>query len=338
MTRSHGRYILRFLRLLMPCLVSISFVLIGSGNTSVAAATDAGPPAGAVTLSPFLANVQLNPDEATKDVQFTLLNTTNQTENFTPAAVNFGTLDQTGGLAFAGGNIKEFTSKYGLVDWLQLTPEQVSIPPGQAATITATIRNDATLGPGGHYAAIIMTLNNDQNGQSDTVNVQQKVSALLFATKTGGEVYDMHLASVLHDGSWHQLPAIFTLLFKNTGNVDVVPRGTIRVLAPGGRAVSEGTINEASAYVLPETNRQMAVQTHAVGAAAWLPAKYVIQIDYRYDGHPTFATQKYYITYWNLPHLLALIAVLALVVYGVVVLSRNRQKLKIKPLKHRSKS
>lgn len=313
------------------------FVLVGCNNASVAADATA-PPAGAVTLSPFLANVQVNPDEATKDVPFTLLNTTAQTENFTASAVNFGTLDQTGGLAFAGGNIKEFTAKYGLVNWLDLTPSQVSIPPGQAATITATIHNDATLGPGGHYAAIIMTLNNDQAGTTDSVNLQQKVSALLFATKTGGEVYDMRLSSVTHDGNWHQLPEIFTLLFKNTGNVDVIPRGSVRVLGPDGKAVSEGTINEASAYVLPETNRQMAVQTHAVGSAAWLPAKYTIQIDYRYDGHPTFASQKYSVTYWNVPHLALLVLLVVLIGYLVFVIIKNRKTLKIKLLRHRSKA
>jgi hypothetical protein len=271
-------------------------------------------------------------------VPFTLLNTTSQTENFTASAVNFGTLDQTGGLAFAGGSIKQFTSKYGLVNWLDLSPEQVSILPGQAATITATIHNDSTLGPGGHYAAIIMTLNNDKATASDSIQVQQKVSALLFATKTGGEVYDMRLASVQHDGNWHQLPGIFTLLFKNTGNVDVIPRGTVRVLGPNGKVASKGTINEASAYVLPETSRQMAVQAHATGMTTWLPAKYTIEVAYRYDGHPTFATQKIGITYWNVPHLLLLIVALLALVYAAIQLIKNRKKLQAKLFNRRSKT
>jgi len=278
---------------------------------------------GSVSVSPFLANVRIESGEATTSTVFIVSNSSGQDEGFTISAVDFGTLNDTGGLAFSGSSISTFTRNHGLIKWLQLSPSHVTILPGQSEPITATITNDTALGPGGHYAAIIITRDTAGSGTPGTITVQQKVSALLFATKAGGEVYDMHLLKLQHDGGWRQLPALITLTFQNTGNTQVIPRGSVDILNPRGTAVAEGIINQASAYVLPGTSRQFLVQPHQLGGASWLPGRITIAVNYRYDGHDQFATKRFSFTYWNPLGLAAVAAMLAVLVYVVFKLWRR---------------
>jgi hypothetical protein len=144
-----------------------------------------------------------------------------------------------------------------------------------------------------------MTVDNSAGKGNQTVSVKQRISALIFATKVGGEIYDLRLTKIQHDSTWRQLPKNITLDFKNTGNVHVVPRGTVRLISPSGHVVSHGVINEASAYVLPETSRQLIVQTESVSNHGWEPGTYKLQVDYRYDGYDQFASKTLNLRYYN---------------------------------------
>jgi hypothetical protein len=268
-----------------------------------------------ITISPFLTEVQVGPGETSKDITISLTNTTDKSQIFAISAVDFGNLNETGGLAFAGTNTKAFTQKYGLAQWLRLPVDHLTLPAGQTTKLQATIANDETLGPGGHYAAIIMSVDSRTGGNSDSVNVQQKISALVFATKLGGEVYDMRLSKIEDDGNWLRLPELFTITFKNTGNVHLVPRGTLKLIAPNGKTVSQGVVNEGSAYVLPETTRQIVVQTAGISRNGWLPGKYTVEVDYRYDGRVQFATKSYRFTYLNIAGIVGFALVAGVIVF-----------------------
>ncbi len=191
--------------------------------------------------------------------------------------------------------------------------------------LDATIANEASLGPGGHYAAILMSLDN-HSGQANggSVTIQQKVSALIFATKVGGEVYDMKLTGLQHDGDWRALPGVITLTFQNNGNVHIVPRGTVKLLTSSGQIVSQGVINQASSYVLPETSRQLAIQMSSVGHHGWRPGNYTLQVDYRYDGHEAFAHKSIIIRYDNLRGIGLLVA--GLLTMSVVFMRYRRHR------------
>ncbi len=267
----------------------------------------------AIVISPFLQSVSINASEATKSFPVEITNNTKVEQAFSLSAVDFGALDETGGLVFMGANADALVKKYGLASWLQLPVTSLQIQPGKKATITATIVNDNSFTPGGHYAAIVASVDNKSGEISNSIAFKQKLSSLVFATKVGGESYDLSLSSISHDASWRSLPKKVSLLFKNQGNVHVVPRGTVELVDISGRVVSRGIINEASSYVLPERSRRLDVELKSMGKSVSLPGVYQLKAVYRYEGYEEYAEKSVRISYipW------ASIAILSVIVIGL---------------------
>lgn len=277
-----------------------------------------------VTIAPFLQQVQIAPTDSLKNFDIKVTNDSKSTLAFHLSVVDFGSLDETGGLVFAGSNTSALTKKYGLAPWLQLSTSDLSLAPDQTAKVTATIINDTKLQPGGHYAAIIATLKNTGASGSNKINVKQQLSALILATKTGGIKYDLHLGSLLYNSGWWHIPKTVTLRFYNPGNVHVVPRGLVKLIAPNGKVVSQGVINDASSFVLPETYRQIPVELGSLGHAGWRPGLYHIRVDYRYDGLDRYASKTFAVHFLNLSSLLLIAVVLAAALWLAVKIRRRK--------------
>lgn len=250
-----------------------------------------------VTITPFLQTVSLPASDPDKSFQVSVTNNSNNTQKFTFSALDFGSLDETGGLIFAGSNQTALIKKYGLVKWLTLSDSELSIEPHVTAQITARIINDDSLSPGGHYAAIVASVINGNQSISNSVTLNQKLTSLILATKTGGEKYDLRLETLAYSSSLNHLPQTARLVFKNNGNVHTVPRGVIELKNSSGRTVAKGIINEASSYVLPESKREMYVPLHRLNSGRNWPGTYRLQATYHYDGYDTYATRSITLRY-----------------------------------------
>ncbi len=170
-----------------------------------ARATNVHPNRG-IVISPFLTDTKIQPSDTTRDVSVTVTNDTAKEESFTISSLDFGSLNDTGGIVFAGNDADKLTQKYGLASWLQIPNNRLTLLPGASSVVSAYIENQPSLGPGGHYAALVLAAETPNATSGGSVSVKQKISALIFATKVGGEVYDMKLGSVQHDGSRRNLP------------------------------------------------------------------------------------------------------------------------------------
>lgn len=275
---------------------------------TLAAATQ---PKSTITISPFLREVRFSADEATKDFSIEITNNTGQAQSFNLSVLDFGSLDDSGGVVFAGSDASTLVKKYGLSGWLQLDQKSLSIEPNKTAEIKATIVNDKFMAPGGHYAAVVASINSPGAEASNEININQQLSSLILATKVGGERYDLKLNKISTEGSWVRLPKSVTLKFNNPGNVHVVPRGTVKILSVGGEVVAQGVINEESGFVLPETSRAIAVEMYSVGSVGLWPAMYHLQVDYRYDGISKFVRKDqslYFINTTGLAKILILLS------------------------------
>ena len=294
-----------------------SMVLVASFMIASAPRAEAASPRPLVTIAPFLQQVQIAPTDGVKNFNVAVTNDSGTTLSFHFSTVDFGSLDETGGLAFAGSNESSLTKKYGLAAWLRLNVSDLSVVPGQTAQVTATIINDVSLQPGGHYAAIIASVKNQGAATRGQVAIKQELSSLVLATKTGGEKYDLHLDSLRYGSNWWHLPSEVTLRFYNPGNVHVVPRGLVKVVAPNGQVVSQGVINDASSFALPQTYRQIPVELQSVGHGGWRPGLYHIQVNYRYDGIDRYVTRTFAARFLNLSSVLLITVVLGVVLWLV---------------------
>jgi len=306
--------------LIIVLIVALSLSLVLPSMVYAQSPAKVVPTSRDITISPFLQTVTIAGSEATKTFPVELTNGTKTDKIFNLSVLDFGTLGETGGLVFAGANASSLVKKYGLASWLQLDMNTLTIAAGQKAKVTATITNANDLSPGGHYAAIVATVDASEASGSNTVNLKQKISSLVFATKTGGETHDLHLASMTSNASWHSLPTEVVLRFQNKGNVHVVPRGLVELKNPVGQVISKGVINEASSYVLPESTRALTVNLTAIKKSLSRPGAYHLVVNYRYDGYENYATRTATVKY--VPLVLVLLTIVILT--GLIIIVRKQ--------------
>lgn len=272
-----------------------------SGLLAVSICLLAAPVAAAgegFVISPAFQSVALQSGQLSGDYVLQLSNRTAADQNFKLTAVDFGSLDESGGVAFLGAPTSELEHRYGLAAWMGLGADKVYVARGQSVKIPVSIQNRPSLAPGGHYGAILATAVSDTGatgGNDPRVSFTQVLSSLVLLTKGGGINASIVVRSVVLDHTGMRLPGNVTLRFQNDGNVHLVPRGTVTIIDPVGRVIRRGALNDGSTAILPESFRKYPTPLTNI-SAAWLPGRYTVRTLYRYDG--TDATKRFDVSFW----------------------------------------
>ncbi len=291
-------------------IASLLWIILSALITPIAAE------AAAISVSPAFQDVLLPSAAASKDISVTFSNQSTSPQTYKLSTVDFGSLDESGGVAFLGVPNSELEHRYGLVSWIKLEKEQIFLPPAGSAKVTVHIDNRASLAPGGHYAAILATSTGEADAATDKtkVNLRQIIASLLLVRKEGGGEIGLNAAGIsVGSHSLFSLPKFLTLRFQNPGNVHVVPRGTVSIKDPSGRVVMSGLINENSDIILPESFRKLRVSLTTL-RPAWTPGRYSVVSNFRYDGSTDVRTSK--VSFWYMGIALT---ILFLLVFGGIV-------------------
>lgn len=241
------------------------------------------------SISPPFQEVIINSSDFQKTSGLEITNNTNSSATFNLSAVDFGSLDESGGVAFLGSS-SEGERKYGLASWIQIETNQLILAPNSSQKIKISIINKQSLSPGGHYGAVLVTLA-PSNEKGNVVGLKQAYASLFFVKKTGGEVYSLKLNKFDFHHNFFQINKTVKLNFNNDGNIHIVPRGTITITDPFNRVVLKGIINPDSSIILPESLRNIFVTLSPVAPVIW-PGQYHLLIDHRFDGQPILAYQQ----------------------------------------------
>lgn len=245
------------------------------------------------SITPFFQEIILERDQKETVFFLTVENTTNAPAIFRVSVLDFGALDESGGVAFLGASDPE--RKYGLASWISLEKDALVLNPGEKQNIRVAVENKESLSPGGHYAAIFLKMEPDKapaGENASSVAFNQSLASLVFTRKLGGEIYGLEFKGQEMQKQLLQNPAGTKLRFQNTGNVHIVPRGIVKVVDPFGREVLRGIINSGSAIILPETFRVFPVSLKKI-APILFPGRYAVSVEYRYDGKDDFAVEKF---------------------------------------------
>lgn len=251
-----------------------------------------------ITISPAFKEITLEQGQLTATYEIEIINNADTEIGFGLIAVDFKSLDETGGIAFIGPTGGDLVQKYGIAKWVKVHTPTVELPPKGRQKVTVEVQNLPDLSPGGHYGALLIEALSAETGDEirARVSLRQTLTSLLFVKKVGGERYDISLNETVFAKNWWKLPKKINLRFYNAGNVYVVPRGRVELYDPAKRLVADASINTDSLKVLPETYRQIPVNMSGL-ARAWLPGTYTLKVMYRYDGHDGFATKQYRFLY-----------------------------------------
>jgi hypothetical protein len=230
----------------------------------------------------MMQEVSLEEGETSETYVASVTNETESLATFELSVIDFGSLDESGGVAFLGAT-GELGEKYTLASWMQPEASEVTIASGETRSIRVRIENRESLAPGGHYGALIFKNVSAIRSDTSSVAINQILSSLVLVKKTGGARYGLELASLEHPDPRPFFERLVIPRFRNPGNVHVIPRGEVRVTDPLGRLIYRGVLNEGSAIILPETFREYPFKLFPVERAI-LPGRYSFEFGYRYDG------------------------------------------------------
>jgi hypothetical protein len=307
----------------------LAFLMLATGSAKAAA-----PPSvtyKGITLSPAIVNLELAPNQAKSTFKITITNNQSLPISLTTSSLDFKSLNETGGVAFIGANSNQLQHKYGLANWLSVPAQSINLGPNKTQIVSITIDNRDDLSPGGHYAAVLFKNAGSSGQAANKVNFNQVVATLVFLKKTGGEIYSLQLSQPSLKTQYFSLPGSIGLHFKNIGNTQTVPRGTLSVYGPNGKMYERGVINPDSGLVLPDSTRFFRTSITKTGHS-WLPGKYKAVITYRPEDISTARTDEYSFYYVNLLSLAVAVAAAASLAYlaKTFLLSGKLKKLLIR--------
>lgn len=242
---------------------------------------------GSFSVSPLFSDISLDTTETLKSFFLTVSNTTSDPVVLRISLVDFGSLNESGGIAFLGKE-SNGTNRYALASWITPEKDVVTLLPGAEEQIKLTVENKESLSPGGHYAAALFSVEPEEGRSEDAepnVSLNPTFSALIFAKKEGGIIRELAFKETRIDtrSLWSALPEKALVRFQNSGNVDLTPRGRIILTDPLGRSVAKGILNEDSARILPESFRNCSVMLRPI-APRLVPGFYTLSTEYRFDG------------------------------------------------------
>lgn len=239
-------------------------------------------------MEPFFTDIRID-GEPEYPFSLEVGNTTEEPIVFRLEFIDFGSLDESGGIAFLGEE-SDVEKRYGLTPWLSAERDVVTVFPGEKETIRLSVMNRESLSPGGHYGAVLFRAEKEGGTERDAdsiVSVRSNVSALLFVRKIGGEIQHLEYRDTVIRTDRLGVPDTVSERFQNSGNVHLTPRGIAVVHDPLGRVVRRGVLNEESGIILPESYRMYPIVLKTIGRA-FVPGFYTVSVTYRYDGEENF--------------------------------------------------
>ena len=281
---------------------------IGAGVTASAASSNA------VSLSPFLQNITITPNDLGQSFKLLLTNRSSNVQELDLTVKDFGSLNDTGGVLVID-TPNDYSQHYGLTSWLRLEADTVVLQPGDSREVLVTVDNRPDLVPGGHYGAVVASVRNLDEQPGNRVAINQQLLSLVLVDKQGGDRYDLKLRSLEQNGNWLHLPSNVKLHFQNPGNVHATPRGRVLLKNPAGQTIAQGIINTESAYILPASFRDLYVKLTPIGQRLPLPGIYHVEVEYRYDGLDKLAHKSYAVRFINLKLYIAIIGLILIAIW-----------------------
>lgn len=316
--------------IILYILLSLIFFVSAGGSAFAESEKTKG-----FTVSPPFQEVVVNELQSKAYLSVKITNNSPVSQTLNLSVVDFGALDESGGVALLGSKPNEWQKRYGLASWISLKKDVLTIAPNSSEEISVTIDNKESLSPGGHYGGIMATLAGKSEEQGWNVDINAAFASLIFAKKIGGEKYDLLLNSAgLNNFYALEIPGEANFRFQNRGNVHVVPRGTAAITDPLGRTVAQGVINPESSIIIPESFRVYPVVIRAV-SPAFAPGRYTMTVRYRYDGKTSFSETQYPFYFFGL---FIMIAGLFVIFSLLLLFSRFPRKYLVAKQRHKDQA
>jgi len=207
----------------------------------------------ALTISPVKFNLSADPGD-TINGEITLINSEKWQMVYYSTVESVTTRGSHGEPVFTG-------EKYGLANWITVSPSKVILNPGKQIKTSFTIELPEDAEPGGHYAVIFWGTTPPEGEETGSgLGIASRMGILVLLSVSGevtesGEIVSFTTGKKLSN----YLPINFHYNLKNTGSVHIRPEGKIIVKNIFGKTVAILSINPQRFNVLPNVNRSIDV-------------------------------------------------------------------------------
>lgn len=204
-----------------------------------------------LTTSPLPINLSTEPGK-TVTTELRIKNSGTRTETLQVGLLKFGANDTSGQPRLAD---REAGDDY--FDWVRFSQDKFTAEPNVWHSITMTIDVPSEGGLGYYYA---VTFQRSADASADEVTALHGGTAILVLldVKVPHAKRQVEIAEFKASRSVYEfLPAEFSLSLKNSGNIHLIPSGSI-FITKGSEEIAVLSINEARGNVLPNSTRAFA--------------------------------------------------------------------------------
>ena len=318
------------MKLIRLLLLTLIFLFVTGLISRAYAQTDSAPK-NTLSISPPFQEVVLKEGQSEASAFITVKNSSDTPVTVSLSALNFRADDIYGKVIYFRSD-SEGNETYTLAEWLELEDNVITLGPNGSAQIVAHIKNTPELRSGGHYGAVVFRVESpDLVSDDSSAPVIPGLAGLILLRKEGGSVLGLQVAQL----NWPttkwvtSIPSELEILFDNPGAVHLVPRGTVEIADMWHNTLFQGTVNENSTFVLPESKRIVRVvlkQSHFL----WPVMKMTLTLNGRDDTNTGNYTQVREFYFVNPPTAIGSAILLAIIIGVLTYLIRRKQKVHLK--------
>jgi hypothetical protein len=218
-----------------------------------------------LTTSPLPVNLSSNPGQTiTTDLR--IQNSDSQSQKIKVSLMKFSAYGETGKPA-----LQDRAPGDDYFDWVSFSPSVFTASPNQWQTVKMTIKVPKEAAFGYYYAVIFSPVDQNPTGKGSKF-IGSTAILVLLDVKSPNAKRSAEIANFSVNRKFYEfLPANFSVRLHNTGNVHLLPAGTIYIKR-GSKQVAAIPLNSQHGSILPNSYR--------VYTAAWS------------DGFPVYQTKQ----------------------------------------------
>lgn len=246
-------------------------------------------------------------------------NESNETKTIKVTVRDFIVTDNKGTPDFID-NISEFSNnRWAASSWIQISPNSLTLKPGETKNLALTVMPPQNALPGGHYAAVIYSPESGSIGSATGASIQTNVGTLIYVTVPG----DINQKATIQTFSAPKFsefgPINFKATIKNSSDIHIQPVGSVTVNNWLGGKTAQLALDNTN--IFPYTTRDFQNTLER----KWLFGRYKATLNAIYGTAGGLVTAT--LIFWVIPwRLIILIAGAITIIVTLVVLLKKKNK------------
>jgi hypothetical protein len=296
--------------------LAITYLLLVTYYLLLSAPAEAQSTLG-LSIIPPRVEITVNPGQTlTKEIK---IRNESSTERLVTTALKDFVVTDDAGTPLQLDSAQSSQNRWAASQWLQISPTNLKLKPGETKSLILTVITPDDALPGGHYAMVIHTPENEAILNQTGAKVITNVGTLVYITIPGDIKQDAQVKNFSAPRFSEFGPIDFKATVANLSDIHITPAGSINITNWFGGKTAVLPLNNIN--IFPYTNRDFA----STLGKKWLFGRYQAQLIAAYGtaGGTLAATLYFWVIPWRL--LLLIFFIISTLVLLFLVLKNRPQ-------------